>query len=284
MLCKSPYIIHGMACPCTKCMPCRFNRRRFWTNRIVLESMMHGDSSFLTLTYDDVHLPSGGTLVPRDVQLFLKRLRKAISPVSLRYYFVGEYGDQTQRPHYHAALFGIGIGYSDIVAKAWGRGHSYLGDLNLHSAQYIAGYVVKKMTAKDDPRLMGRYPEFARMSLRPGIGALAIPDIARSMISSDGEILGLVNGDVPNSLKLGGRALPLQRYLRRKLRVAIKMADSSTPKDVLDLYKAELQALYENSSNYEEGLSKKEYIVDTNKQKVLNFETRTKLYSSKGSL
>ena len=126
----------------------------------MLESYMHKESSFLTLTYAPEHIPSGGTLVPRDAQLFLKRLRKSISPVQIRYFLVGEYGDSTQRPHYHAALFGIGIGFTDVVKEAWGRGHVMLGDLTLHSAQYIAGYTIKKMTQKGDPRLDGRHPVF----------------------------------------------------------------------------------------------------------------------------
>ena len=126
MLCKNPYMIRGMACPCNKCMPCRFNRRRLWTHRILLETMKLTDSCFLTLTYDDAHLPAGGTLVPGDGQLFLKRLRKAIFPLQLRYFFVGEYGDTSNRPQYHAALFGIPSSFTEIVQKAWGKGHVML--------------------------------------------------------------------------------------------------------------------------------------------------------------
>lgn len=286
MLCKDPYIINGMACPCTKCMPCRFNRRRLWTHRMMLETMKHSECCFLTLTYDDDHLPSGGTLVPRDVQLFLKRLRKAVAPLVIRYFFVGEYGDKTQRPHYHAAIFGIGTGFTKLVEKAWGLGHCMLGDLNLHSAQYIAGYTVKKMTAKDDKRLNGRHPEFARMSLRPGIGALAVADIFKALQNEYGVKYLIDTGDVPRSLKVGGKNMPLGRYIRRKIREKIGIYHENTgeigvaPKEILDFYKQELQALYNNSQAYKEGLSLKECIINENRQKVMNLEARTKIYQS----
>ena len=66
---------------------------------------MHPHNAYITLTYNDDHLPANGSLQPRDLQLFWKRLRKARTP-GIRYYACGEYGDQTARPHYHAIIFG----------------------------------------------------------------------------------------------------------------------------------------------------------------------------------
>lgn len=161
----------------------------------MLESQKHGDNSFITLTYDPKNLPSDLSLNPKDLQDWLKRLRREIEPVKVRYYLVGEYGDQTHRPHYHVALFGYPTcihGNSDslclphpkhmcapcaTITKTWGLGAAHLGSLTLESAGYVAGYVTKKMTNKNDPRLNGRHPEFARMSLRPGIGATAVQDL-----------------------------------------------------------------------------------------------------------
>lgn len=284
MMCKSPYMVGAlMPVPCTRCMPCRYNRRRMWTFRMELESMKHAQNSFLTLTYDDKHLPSGGTLVPRDAQLFLKRLRKLVAPLKIRFYLVGEYGDQTWRPHYHAALFGIGPDAIKIVQQAWNKGHVMLGDLNRHSAQYIAGYVTKKMTQKDDPRLKGLYPEFARMSNRPGIGATAAEDIARAMVTPDGEILGMVNGDVPMSLKVGTKSMPLARYIRRKIREYSKM-ETGTPGQALSAFQSEMRAMLQNALNDDKNTTLKEVIVKTNAQKVLNFETRTKIYKQRKTL
>ena len=91
---------------CGQCLPCRINKKRVWTHRIMLESSLHTDNAFVTLTYSDENLPKDGSLVPRHVQLFLKKVRKEIEPARLRFFCVGEYGDRTQRPHYHVALFG----------------------------------------------------------------------------------------------------------------------------------------------------------------------------------
>lgn len=254
---------------------------------------MHGDSVFLTLTYDDNHLPSGGTLVPRDVQLFMKRLRKVLAPRKIRYYFVGEYGDETQRPHYHAALFGVSKQDLQSVRSVWNKGHIMLGDLTLHSAQYIAGYVTKKMTSKDDPRniyytidgqKIVRHPEFARMSTKPGIGAGAVEKIFKSMISPDGVIYGLEDGDVPKSLKIGGKNMPLGRYMRRKLREIFKLSDGRATPESLAKLRAEMSLLQEDFLNDSEGKTFKEYLTSLHDVKVRQIQTRNKIFSPKRSL
>jgi len=104
MRCKNPYIPtgKGKAYPCGQCLPCRINRRRIWAHRIMLEAGLYGDNAFITLTYDDEHDPT--SLEPKHAQTFLKRLRHNY-PKPIRYYLVGEYGESTDRPHYHAALF-----------------------------------------------------------------------------------------------------------------------------------------------------------------------------------
>lgn len=251
---------------CGQCMPCRYNRRRLWTHRIVLEALKHERSSFVTLTYDAEHLPPGGTLVPRDVTLWLKRLRKELSPLSLRYFLVGEYGDESWRPHYHAALFGVSPGDSQVVLDSWGKGHVMCGDLNLFSAQYISGYVTKKMTSKTDGRLNGRYPEFTRMSLRPGIGASAIGDIKDSLVSEYGIKSMLENVGVPISLSHGGKAMPLGRYLRRKLSEELGVDGIFKEKDAQIERSWRMQFLYPPLAPGEKA------------QKILNFESKAKIF------
>ena len=187
MLCRAPILLGGRAFPCGQCMPCRVNRRRIWSHRIMLVAMQHSDSAFVTLTYSEDNVPKTAdgqlNLVPKDLQDWLKRFRKAIEPMRVRFYAVGEYGDETLRPHFHVALFGYPtcrFGNSiysdrrlnccpqcDTVRDTWRHGSVLLGTLEDNSAQYIAGYVTKKLTSKDDYRLKGRYPEFARMSLHP---------------------------------------------------------------------------------------------------------------------
>lgn len=218
--------------------------------------------------------------MPRDVQLFLKRLRKAISPVALRFYLVGEYGDKTERPHYHLALYGIDRKYSEVVHKEWGKGHTYLGDLTYESAQYIAGYVTKKLTNPNDERLNGRYPEFARMSNRPGIGALAIKDIAKSLVTVDGEILGC-GEDVPSILQHGKRKFPLGRYLRMKLRKELGYANTGAQPFTAYKRSVELQALFTAALETSPDTSFKEVLINRYLGKVRSIEARSKIFAQK---
>lgn len=249
----------------------------------MLESMVHADSAFVTLTYSEDNIPKGGTLVPEHARNWLKRLRREVSPRRLRYYIVGEYGDVSQRPHYHVAIFGLSQLEQALVDKTWTMGFSYVGDLSKGSAQYIAGYVTKKMTQKDDPRLGGRIPEFARMSLKPGIGALSLEPVVSALQSEYGS-LALVEGrDVPHSLLLGANTtLGLGRYLRGKLRERIGMA-KETPPEAIQAFVQEMSALFEAEP---ESVTKRLFrhhglYMKNNIQKLRNQESRYKLYTAK---
>lgn len=200
-------------------MPCRINRRQLWQARLLLEGYGHAFSCFVTLTYAPEHLPEDMSVSPRAVQLFLKRLRKKVGPV--RYFAVGEYGDMSARPHYHLILYGC----SDVkaITDCWPYGHVKVGTLTSASARYVCGYVTKKMTKADDPRLKGRLPEFARMSLRPGIGANAAQALLRFMQGQLGEEYMRVHKDVPAAVRLEGSMLPIGRYIRNVIRKELGM-------------------------------------------------------------
>lgn len=236
MMCSRPFRRGVAEFGCGQCTPCRLNRRRLWTARLMLEAHKHEHCRFVTLTYDKEHLPPGGVLLRRHSECkrllsydcgcmegFLKRLRFALSPKKIRYYGVGEYGDISRRPHYHLALFGTDG--DDAIRAAWKAGYVHIGTLTPDSAAYIVSYVVKGMTRSGDKRLDGLPPEFARMSLKPGIGADAMADFGRSILNEHGEYVGLVEGDVPVSFKANGRNYPIGRYLRRKLRRAVFMPE-----------------------------------------------------------
>ena len=107
MVCKKPFRQGLMEFGCGQCIPCRIGKRRLWTHRILLESFTHDYNSFVTLTYDESHLPEDGGLNHGHVQKFLKLLRKKVAPAKVRYFVVGEYGEKSGRPHYHLALFGF---------------------------------------------------------------------------------------------------------------------------------------------------------------------------------
>lgn len=180
----------------------------------MLESYMHPQSWFVTLTYRPECLPPGGNLVPRDAQLWLKRLRKAAGR-PLRFFLVGEYGTKSARPHYHAVIFGLE--YPKLIEDTWPHGFVQVGPLQPGGAVYVAGYVTKKLTKPDAPGLNGRVPEFARMSLKPGIGAEAMEAIGRWYHTDVGSREFLVNG-LPVSVRHEGKLWPIGRYLRGILR------------------------------------------------------------------
>lgn len=225
MRCASPFRQGVAEHGCGQCIPCRVNRRRLWTSRIILESLCHDHSSFVTLTYDEESHPRDGCVRVSELQGFLKRLRAAISPRRIRYFGVGEYGDQTLRPHYHLALFGLPEDCD--VSAAWRKGFVHVGTLTPESAAYLAGYTTKKMTSFGAPGLKGLAPEFARMSLRPGIGALAIPAISSEMVSRSGAAFVGKEGDVVRRFRARQRFWPLGRYLVRLLRESAGVPEES---------------------------------------------------------
>lgn len=296
MLCKSPVTLGTHPVRCGQCVPCRINKRRTWVARLLLEQTQHADSTFITLTYDDERLLDGGNLLPKDLQDWLKRFRKATSPLRLRYYAVGEYGDLSQRPHYHLALFGYpncerGQSFyssrrsrccprCDLVSDTWGHGHILLGELTTESAQYIAGYVLKKMTNWDDDRLLGRHPEFARMSLRPGIGSPALQQIVDTWQRFN---LDYTEGDVPSALRFGKKIMPLGRYLRRQLRELLGLPPNA-PQEVLQELQAEMLDMQLLSKTDPEARSATKLLQEKYKGKVASIEARSKIFKKENKL
>lgn len=141
------------------------------------ESYYHTKNIFLTITYQDDHLPPNLEINKPELQNYIKRLRKHIGDEKIRYYAVGEYGDKSQRPHYHLIVFGLGLedhklkssgesGYHILASpaiKAWKKGYVYGGSVTPDSTLYVAGYIQKKLygqMAKED----GRQQPFALMS------------------------------------------------------------------------------------------------------------------------
>lgn len=166
--------------PCGWCLGCRLERARQWKVRIMHEASLYEDNSFLTLTYAPENLPANGSLVKRDLQLFFKRLRKKLD-VPIKYYAVGEYGEQLRRPHYHVCVFGYGfpdkvlwkyniqpdrsLYRSALLESVWPYGFSSVGTLTPDSAGYVARYVQKKVTGERSiSHYQGKTPEFALMS------------------------------------------------------------------------------------------------------------------------
>lgn len=183
--------VQELKLPCGQCTGCRLERSRQWAMRIVFEKELTDSSCFITLTYDDEHLPKGRTLFQEDVTLFIKRLRKWVDKhycKKIRYFYCGEYGSLTDRPHYHLCLFGCDFSKhrefykytkrGDIMFKSeelqsiWGKGFCPFGELTFDSAAYTARYILKKLNGPfAEAHYSGRKAEFICMSRMPGIGA-----------------------------------------------------------------------------------------------------------------
>lgn len=181
--------------PCGQCIGCRLERSRQWAIRCVHEASLYQKNCFVTLTYDENHVPADGSLHVEHFQNFMKRLRKRHGE-GIRFFHCGEYGEKFGRPHYHACIFnfdftdkkhwstrmGNKLYVSEDLQDLWSDGHSILGDVTFESAAYVARYVTKKITGdaalehytefdrKTGEILADRRPEYVTMSRRPGIG------------------------------------------------------------------------------------------------------------------
>ena len=236
MLCAFPITLSppGTQVPCGQCMPCRVRRQKAWAGRILLELGLHQVTSWVTLTYNDDSIPSyvGSdgtlctTLYPEHLRLLFKRLRKR---QPFRYFACGEYGkkENSFRPHYHALLFGVDPGFlahKDFLEGLWGKGFVTVDDANQdakYRASYVAHYTVKKLNASAIDLLDGQHPEFARMSMRPGIGCPAVTKMASAM-NRRGVVQWIAEtGDVPAFFRIDGRLYPLDTTVRTKLREAL---------------------------------------------------------------
>lgn len=200
-------VVHGkvvtefIPIPCGQCIGCRIDYSKQWATRCMLESKYHDSNYFLTLTYDEEHVPHSEyvdietgeikdclTLVKKDLQDFNKRLRRALeyrNKDSFRFYACGEYGSSSARPHYHMIAFGLELDdlqlykrsptgnlyNSTFLDKIWKNGHVVIGDVTYESCAYVSRYIMKKQKGKGK-EVYEKYninPEFVIMSRNPGI-------------------------------------------------------------------------------------------------------------------
>lgn len=244
-----PYVdpVWYVPVPCGQCASCKCDYSRDWSNRMILELQDHDQAMFLTLTYNDVHLPISPqgypTLVKRDVQLFLKRLRKYLGDTRIRYYLAGEYGSHTHRPHYHAIIYGIGLNtFPDMVFRGTNKlGHPYYSSPTLESiwsngfitfssvtwrtCNYVARYVLKKQLERDDCNGVC-LPPFNVSSRKPGIGLSRAEELlfsGQSVFAVDGKD-GIHNIPLPRSIIKRLKEIDVDRYndlCYTRLRIAL---------------------------------------------------------------
>lgn len=223
-LCRNPSYLpdRKMWVDCGHCYACRLKKRGEWIMRLEHEFFdKKHDALFVTLTYENRWLPvsKGGTptLLKRDVQKFLKRFRKAISKdypnTRFKYFFCGEYGSLTQRPHYHAILIGLDMRFEPYIKMAWSMCDPVVGydvkPINSKAAiAYVTGYSGKKIGIHYGKRCIdqfGRAPEFQLTSSRLGLNYL------EQLAKDDPRILE------EGKIYVQGKARHLPRTYRRQL-------------------------------------------------------------------
>lgn len=196
-----PYYI---SYPCGKCPLCARKRLSNWIFRVQQEQKRALTSTFITLTYDDNHLPTNNTANKRDIQLFHKRLRKYRKTIPfwdnypLRYICVSEYGTKsTKRPHYHLIAFN----YPDnkTIEKIWNNGFISQTPLTEERIKYTLKYISKP---NQDTR-----PTFQLTSQRIGSNYLTIPTIEYH------------NRQIENCyiIKPDGHTMSIPKYYKTKL-------------------------------------------------------------------
>ncbi len=254
--------------PCGKCLDCLKKRATNWSFRLQIEEKFHNIAYFVTLTYSDEYVPVTEhgelTLNKRDLQLFLKRVRKATSCKTVRYYAVGEYGSTTQRPHYHLILFDV---KDTVINACWTHptskialGITDIQPVSPASVRYVTNYVCKPRL--NDDELHGKQREFSTMS--KGLGSQYLTPAMQAWHTQN------LNNFV---IQRGGIRLPLPRYYKDKL---FDDRQKSQLKLVQNLYDIENERLiikeYGTLVNYERNLAA---LADQNAYK-LQFNHRSK--------
>lgn len=215
--CASPIKIKdGYLVPCGKCFNCRRKYRHSWTIRLLHELIEHGGNAvFLTLSYDNEHLPPDKSVSVRDCQLFFKRLRKHYKYSKIKYFLCSEYGDKNLRPHYHLILYGLScpakkserIALSNFISKKiWKNGYCFVGEVNRKTIVYTTKYLMKQFAVGSKHLDLGLKPTFSLKSTGLGLSYL---------LKHSESILDNIKNDVPitfSKIKVG-----YPRYYRRKL-------------------------------------------------------------------
>lgn len=238
------YADKELTVPCRKCVGCKLEYSRQWALRCVHEASLHNDNCFLTLTYDDDNLPTiftgESTLVKRDLQLFMKRLRKKYG-AGIKFFGAGEYGDQSKRAHYHLLIFGFDFPDKQLFSvrdgnklftsqeldKLWKKGFCTIGDVTFESAQYTARYTMKKQIGKGSQEFYERLnletgeivtlqPEFALMSRRPGLGREWYEKFKKEVVNNDSVIMHAREVKPPNYYMSVLEKEDLERYEKIK--------------------------------------------------------------------
>lgn len=221
--CTNPNYFYGLGfTACGKCPGCLKNKRKEWADRLKIEMRYHTHCYFCGLTFTPEFLPEDNCLRKKHLQDFKKRLAYHLGGYMPRTFGCGEYGDESERMHYHIAIFADRDCF-DAIRAAWTFGNVSIDHMTPGRCDYICGYVTKKMTSKDDPRLKGRTPEFYLASRKPALGYDLLCEILDKFAQDEVFRQRLLTyAYPPSSVRMGGKWIRLPRYIRDKLKVVFK--------------------------------------------------------------
>lgn len=197
----------------------------------MMETVFHSERSFfLTLTYDNEHIPIKGTSEPVEsldrmaFRAWIKDSKRAVG--SYRYYAVGEYGDLSGRPHYHMAIFPQTDAQVAALRYRWKAGFTQAGEMCDERARYLANYTAKKLTNGHDERLRpGQEPEFRLSSRKPPLGAKFADELAKHYSQPKARKIIETRGDIERTWRVGGRIYPIGQWplnqVRKKLGIPL---------------------------------------------------------------
>lgn len=167
----------GQLIPCGYCPACKYNARVGWTFRVTEEAKHQKEAWFITLTYAQETIPlldtTTGEIVrgmennrqnmceslnDGDLITFINSVKKAqarewkslqrkdIVKPEIRYYAVGEYGEQFGRPHYHLIVFNLWESLANEIRleKIWKKGRVETEALSPALIHYATGYIYEK--------------------------------------------------------------------------------------------------------------------------------------------
>lgn len=260
----------------------------------LLYELENKEGFFVTLTYDDDHLPLDGSLDKKAMQDFNKRVRKYFygnEKGDYSYYLCGEYGPSTLRPHYHLAMLGGDkfdlnpsewifvkmqdghpIYTSPTLFRLWPYGYNTIDYLNKTTINYVTGYIQKKLMGSSSSfyKERGLIPPFQLFSR--GLGVDFVQHQSDRILD---------NGFV----SYYGKKMPIPKYYAGKIGLSDLTTDEGYNLRSKLAFDAEEDAM-QNWMNKTGGsiYDYAEYVISARLQKKIDMDARMKLMHPRSKL
>lgn len=222
----------GRYVPCGHCLDCLKKRQNEWYVRFWCEDKYQKRLNsnfvtlFLTLTYDETHLPQSREIALNDFRAFIKKIRRRQGYENVRFYAVTENGSQTGRLHWHCLLFGFDPTLMDkpvnkYFDNIWCKGFNCTEYCTAKVFTYVSKYVTKDLdTFKNDTS----WKTISIASKRPSLGM---------MFFSVKKWRDYLHNTQDFRFNIDGYRYSLPRYFREKLLSELDLFFSKTKTSIL---------------------------------------------------